>query len=102
MITHCDHQAFRWYLAKRIAWLVFAIPFYQAGLAFTVWLLEPQHGYSVQELWAMAFPGMLLLFVLLQRHLGGASGYCRGRHTRSPGHHSRRILGQSSSGETAA
>ena len=72
-----------------MVWLLFAIPFYQSGLAFTVWILDPQNLRPTQELWALAFPGMLTLFVLLQRYAGCASGQCRagragGAHKKPP------------------
>ncbi len=102
VIAHLHQKSFQWYLAKRFVWLVFAIPFYQAGLAFTIWLLEPQNLKPAQELWAMAFPGMMLLFVLLQRRLGCASGHCPGRPTQDPAPPSRRVPDQSCGGKTAA
>ena len=74
--THSPHQSFGRFLFRRFIGWLFAIPFYFSGLAITVWLVEPHNLTPAQELWAAAFPGMLVLFFLVQRHTGCASGQC--------------------------
>ena len=64
-------------LVRSLIWVLFAIVFYQSGLAATVWLLEPEsfHG-GVDWLWLALFPALLPLFFIVNRVCGCASGAC--------------------------
>ena len=65
-------------LLRRLLWVLFAILFYQSGLAATVWLLDPEHfGGGPDVFWALAFPALLPLFFWVNRHLGCAGGQCQ-------------------------
>ena len=67
-------------LTRRLVWGLVAIVFYQSGLVFTTWLLEPaQFMGGVDWLWLLAFPGLLPGFFLVNRHLGCASAQCPAR-----------------------
>ena len=58
-------------------WLLYAVLFYNAGLATTTWLLEHNaFAGGWQWLWVAAFPVLLLGFFRLNRHLGCAGGSC--------------------------
>ena len=62
---------------RSITWVAFAVVFYQAGLATTTWLLEPESfagGWA--WLWLIVFVPLLVLFFHVNRHLGCASGQC--------------------------
>ena len=64
-------------LLRRLLWVLFAILFYQSGLAATVWLLDPEHfGGGLDVLWALAFPVLLPAFFWVNRRLGCAAGRC--------------------------
>ena len=61
---------------RRLAWLGFAAVFYQSGLAFTIWLLEPIRVSGAEWVWVALFPGLLPAFFLVNRVLGCGSGHC--------------------------
>ena len=64
-------------MGRRILWVGFAILFFQSGLAFTTWLIEPeQFEGGIGWLWVALFPILLPAFFLVNRHLGCASGAC--------------------------
>ncbi len=67
--------------AKPIYWTVFAILFYNSGLAFTIWMLQPESFKGgIDWLWLSLFPLMLPAFFVVNRYCGCASGSCsRGR-----------------------
>lgn len=66
-------------IVKRLLWLLFAVLFYQSGLAFTVWLLEPaSFSGGLQWFWLMLFPVFLPAFFVVNRYLGCASGCASG------------------------
>ncbi len=59
-------------------WVLFAVLFYQSGLNFTVWLLEPENfAGGANWIWVILFPALLPAFFIVNRHLGCASGQCR-------------------------
>ena len=75
------------------AWALYAALFYNAGLATTTWLVQPDAftgGWN--WLWIGVFPLLLAGVFKLNRHLGCAGGNCAiGRHPPSgykapPGH----------------
>lgn len=58
-------------------WVLFAILFYQSGLTFTVWLMQPEAFIGgMQWLWFILFPLLLPAFFIVNRHLGCATGAC--------------------------
>jgi hypothetical protein len=64
-------------LTRRFAWVLFSIPFYYSGLAFTCLLLEPEMlNDIVQWLLALGFPFLLWAFYKLGRYWGCSSGAC--------------------------
>jgi len=64
-------------LARGALWVLFAIVFYNSGLAFTIWLLGPEEISSPEDwLWVLLFPALLPAFFLVNRRLGCASGTC--------------------------
>jgi hypothetical protein len=64
-------------LVRGLLWFVFAIVFYQAGLAATVWLLEPGNFTGGMDwLWLALFPVLLPAFFVVNRWLGCAGGAC--------------------------
>ncbi len=66
-------------LVQRLIWVLFAVFFYYAGLAFTTWLLQPdafQGGY--QWILVVVFPLLVPAFFIVNRRLGCASGHCAG------------------------
>jgi hypothetical protein len=64
-------------MKKRILWVLFAILFYQSGLAFTILVLEPnQFEGGFQWVLALLFPFLFPTFFIVNRHLGCASGSC--------------------------
>jgi hypothetical protein len=63
--------------ARRLIWVLFAIAFYQSGLAATVWLLEAENFRGgIDWLWLTLFPVLLPLFFVVNRFCGCASGAC--------------------------
>ena len=65
-------------LMGRVLWVLFAIVFFQSGLTFTTWLLEPESFEGgFQWLWVVAFPFLVPAFFAVNRRLGCASGACR-------------------------
>jgi len=68
-----------------LIWLGFAIVFYQSGLAFTTWLLEPEHfAGSIDWFWVVLFPVLVPAFFVVNRRYGCASGACRGARCQLP------------------
>ena len=64
-------------MGRRTLWVLFAIAFYQSGLAFTTWLLSPEAFAGGWDwFWLALFPVLLPGFFLVNRHLGCASGQC--------------------------
>jgi hypothetical protein len=64
-------------VGRRVLWVLFAIAFYQSGLAFTTWVLRPETFAGGWDwLWLASFPALLPAFFLVNRHLGCASGRC--------------------------
>jgi hypothetical protein len=64
-------------LTRRLAWVLFSIPFYYSGLAFTYLLLEPEAlDNGIQWLLALGFPFLLMAFYKLARYWGCSSGAC--------------------------
>lgn len=56
-------------------WVLYAIVFYNAGLAATTWLVEPAaFAGGRQWLWVGAFPVLLIGFFRFNHHLGGCAG----------------------------
>lgn len=82
-------------LSQRLAWVVFAILFYQSGEAFTVWLLDRESfAGGMDWLWLAAFPVLLPGFFLVNRYLGCATGGCaEGRCELPPGREEEREQG---------
>ncbi len=73
-------------LCRWLVWLGFAILFYTAGEAFTMWLLEPEHIHGgLQWLWIALFPVLLPAFFIVNRRFGCTSGSCAGANSRIPG-----------------
>ncbi|MCK5876508.1 MAG: hypothetical protein KAG43_02645 [Candidatus Marithrix sp.] len=61
-------------MIKRLIWLVFAIIFYQSGLAFTILIMEPsEFTGGFQWVWVLLFPILLPAFFIINKHLGCAS-----------------------------
>ena len=57
-------------LLKRLAWIGFAVVFYNAGQAFTVLVLEPDNfAGGLDWIWLIAFPLLLPLFFIINRRL---------------------------------
>jgi hypothetical protein len=70
----------------RLVWLLFAILFYQSGLNFTQWLLEPaSFAGGLAWFWVALFPFLVPMFFIVNRYLGCASGLCRS-DSRDHGH----------------
>ena len=64
-------------IGRRVLWALFAVVFYQSGLAFTTWILEPASFAGGWDwFWLVSFPVLLPGFFLVNRHLGCASGNC--------------------------
>ena len=64
-------------MGRRVLWVLFAVIFFQSGLAFTTWLLEPQNfDGGMAWLWVALFPILLPAFFFVNRHLGCATGAC--------------------------
>ena len=64
-------------LLKRMVWLLFAILFYQSGLAFTTALLDPAPGLGrVDGALAAIFPVLVFAFFRLNRWAGCGSLAC--------------------------
>lgn len=65
-------------IVKRLLWMLFAVLFYQSGMAFTLWLLNPASFAGAQQwVWLVLFPVFLPAFFLVNRYLGCASGCAR-------------------------
>lgn len=80
-------RALRSPLGQRLLWVLFAILFYYAGLAFTTWLLQPE-AFAGGLRWILValFPILLPAFFVVNRRLGCASGSCPpGRNPRAQG-----------------
>jgi len=72
-------------ILMRLAWLLFAILFYQSGLNFTQWLLEPDSfAGGLALFWVALFPFLVPMFFVVNRYLGCASGLCHS-DTSGPG-----------------
>lgn len=71
-------------LLKRLGWVLFAILFYQCGLAFTTWVIEPE-GFAGGAQWVKVFlfPVLVPLFFVVNGRLGCAAGTCEGGHCRA-------------------
>jgi hypothetical protein len=68
-------------------WVLYAVLFYNAGLATTTWLLEPDaFAGGWQWLWVAAFPVLLSGFFKLNRHLGCAGDSCAPRGSAPTGY----------------
>ena len=64
-------------LTRRLYWVLYAILFYNSGLAFTIWLLQPEQFAGGWEwAWLALFPLLLPGFFIVNRYLGCASGQC--------------------------
>jgi hypothetical protein len=64
-------------MMRRLIWVLFAILFYQSGMVFTTWLLEPEHlTDGLDWLWLVAFPILLPGFFMVNGQLGCVSGEC--------------------------
>ena len=64
-------------LTRRIYWVLYAILFYQAGLAFTIYLLRPEEfAGGADWFWLAFFPLLLPGFFIVNRYLGCATGHC--------------------------
>lgn len=73
-------------ILMRLVWVLFAILFYQSGLNFTQWLLEPaSFAGGLAWFWVALFPFLVPMFFVVNRYLGCASGLCRS-DPREPGH----------------
>ena len=65
-------------MTKRFIWLIFAILFYQSGLAFTILIMTPdEFTGGFQWVWALTFPILLPSFFIINKHLGCATGACQ-------------------------
>ena len=73
-------------LGQRLLWVLFAIVFYYAGLAFTTWLLEPDK-FAGGASWILVglFPILVPAFFIVNRRLGCASGQCADERCETPG-----------------
>lgn len=65
-------------LGKRVMWVFFAILFYQSGLTFTIWLIEPHNFHDSRMEWAqvLIFPLLVPAFFWVNKRLGCATGSC--------------------------
>ena len=64
-------------LTLRVYWVLYAILFYQAGLAFTIWLLQPaEFAGGWDWFWLALFPLLLPGFFIVNRYLGCITGRC--------------------------
>lgn len=64
-------------LTRRVYWVIYAVLFYQAGLAFTTWLLQPESFAGGGDwFWLALFPLLLPGFFIVNRYLGCATGTC--------------------------
>ena len=67
-------------------WALYAFVFYNAGLAATTLLIEPDaFSGGWQWLWAASFPVLLIGFFLFNRYLGCGAGGCGVARNRSTG-----------------
>lgn len=67
-------------LINRSLWLLFAIAFFQSGMAFTTLLLEPESFRGgLDWLWVILFPILLPAFFIVNRRLGCGAGRCTTR-----------------------
>lgn len=64
-------------MKKRILWVIFAILFYQSGLAFTIFVMTPEKFTGGgQWVWVVLFPVLLPAFFIVNKYLGCATGQC--------------------------
>jgi len=67
--------------------VLYAVLFYNAGLASTTWLIEPDvFAGGWQWLWVAAFPVLLIGFFKFNRYLGCAGGSCAAWRSRPTGY----------------
>ena len=65
-------------MTKRFIWLIFAILFYQSGLAFTILIMTPdEFTGGFQWVWALTFPILLPSFFIINKYLGCATVACQ-------------------------
>ena len=64
-------------LVNRCLWLLFAITFFQSGMAFTTLALEPESFQGGSDwLWVMLFPVLFPAFFIVNRRLGCGTARC--------------------------
>jgi hypothetical protein len=64
-------------LINRSLWILFAIAFFQSGMAFATLVLEPESFRAgLDWLWAILFPILLRDFFIVNRRLGCGAGRC--------------------------
>lgn len=62
---------------NRLLWILFAIAFFQSGMAFTTLALEPESFRGgLDWLWAILFPLLFPAFFIVNRRLGCGTGRC--------------------------
>ena len=67
-------------LVRRVYWGAYAILFYNAGLSFTTWLMQPESFTGGSEwLWVALFPPLLVGFFVVNHRLGCGAAECAAR-----------------------
>ena len=67
-------------MLNRVLWVLFAIAFFQSGMAFTTLLLETERfAGGMDWLWVSLFPILLPAFFVVNRRLGCGAGRCHAR-----------------------
>lgn len=62
---------------NRCMWILFAIAFFQSGMAFTTLALEPESFRGGSDwLWAILFPMLIPAFFIVNRRLGCGTAPC--------------------------
>ena len=86
-----EKKIFKHPLMGRVYWGAYAVLFYNAGLSFTTWLMQPESFAGGPEwLWVALFPPLLVGFFFVNRRLGCGAPGC-GLGTEKPGSGGRSI-----------
>jgi len=64
-------------MSRRLYWVIYAFLFYNAGLALTIWLLEPENFAGGWDwFWLALSPFLIPGFFIVNRYLGCTTGQC--------------------------